>query len=42
LTVAGVAGCALLALSLPLASIVGGALVLAAGAIVYALRAHNE
>ena len=41
LTVAGVAGCALLALSLPLASIVGGALVLAAGAIVYALRARN-
>jgi basic amino acid/polyamine antiporter, APA family len=38
LTIAGMLGCALLALSLPLASIVGGALVLVAGAIVYALR----
>jgi APA family basic amino acid/polyamine antiporter len=41
LTVAGVAGCALLALSLPLASVIGGAVVLAAGAIVYALR-HRQ
>jgi APA family basic amino acid/polyamine antiporter len=38
LAVAGVAGCAVLALSLPLASIAAGALVLAIGAIGYALK----
>jgi APA family basic amino acid/polyamine antiporter len=38
LAVAGVAGCAVLALSLPLASIVAGALVLAIGGLGYAFR----
>ena len=38
LTVAGIAGCALLAANLPLASIAGGVIVLAVGAAVFALR----
>jgi APA family basic amino acid/polyamine antiporter len=38
LALAGVLGCALLAFSLPLASVLAGALVLAAGAIIYAVR----
>lgn len=38
LTVAGIAGCALLAANLPLASIAGGLIVLAVGAAVFALR----
>jgi APA family basic amino acid/polyamine antiporter len=37
LAVAGVAGCALLAFSLPLASVISGAALLAAGATVYAM-----
>jgi APA family basic amino acid/polyamine antiporter len=38
LAIAGMAGCALLALSLPLTSIVAGALVLAIGAVGYAMK----
>jgi len=38
LAVAGVAGCALLAFSLPLASVLSGAALLGAGAAVYAMR----
>ena len=38
LTVAGAAGCALLAFSLPVASVFSGAALLAAGATVYAMR----
>ncbi len=40
LAVAGVAGCALLACSLPLTSVISGATLLAAGATVYAMRRH--
>ncbi|MCZ7458633.1 APC family permease [Streptomyces sp. WMMC940] len=38
LTVVGLAGCLVLALALPLASVVAGAAVLAAGAVAYAVR----
>ncbi|MDI9889303.1 APC family permease [Streptomyces sp. HNM0645] len=38
LTVAGLAGCLVLALALPLASVAAGAAVLAAGAVAYAVR----
>jgi APA family basic amino acid/polyamine antiporter len=42
LTILGLAGCAALGLALPLASVVGGATLLAAGAIVWAIRHHRR
>ncbi|MGF1616210.1 MAG: APC family permease [Acidimicrobiia bacterium] len=41
LQVIGMAGCAVLALSLPIASVIGGAAVLAVGAIVWSIRQHS-
>jgi APA family basic amino acid/polyamine antiporter len=42
IAIAGVAGCAVLAFSLPRASVLGGSAVLAAGAAVYAMRSRRE
>jgi basic amino acid/polyamine antiporter, APA family len=42
IAVGGVLGCAVLAVSLPVTSVVGGALLLAVGAVVYALRSGKD
>ena len=42
LAIAGVAGCAVLAFSLPRASVLGGSALLVAGAAVYAMRSRRE